>query len=97
MEPAPPPRRSAGGLGPNGRDPDPRDTAGQADPGIREHAESDALIYPFVLLYLNSKLPRVARPSWWQYAVLLIAVVFSGFFFINFVVEFFTGEALVAF
>ncbi|MPZ73717.1 MAG: hypothetical protein GEU74_10880 [Nitriliruptorales bacterium] len=56
-----------------------------------------ALIYPFVLIYLNSKLPRVARPSWWQYAVLLLAVVFFGFFFINFVWEFFTGTALVRF
>ena len=56
-----------------------------------------ALIYPFILIYLNSKLPRAARPSWWQYAVLLIAVVFFGFFFINFVVEFFTGQPVVAF
>jgi hypothetical protein len=56
-----------------------------------------ALIYPFVLIYLNSKLPRAARPSWWQYGVLLIAAVFFGFFFINFVVEFFTGEAVVVF
>jgi hypothetical protein len=56
-----------------------------------------ALIYPFVLIYLNSKLPRAARPSGWQYAVLLIAVVFFGFFFLNFVVEFFTDEALVVF
>ncbi|MPZ89828.1 MAG: hypothetical protein GEU81_17610 [Nitriliruptorales bacterium] len=56
-----------------------------------------ALIYPFILIYLNSKLPRAARPSMWHYAVLLIAAVFFGFFFINFVVEFFTGEALVVF
>jgi hypothetical protein len=56
-----------------------------------------ALIYPFVLIYLNSKLPRVARPSWWQYTVLLVAAVFFGFFFVNFVVEFFTGQPLIAF
>jgi hypothetical protein len=56
-----------------------------------------ALIFPFVLIYLNSKLPRAARPSVWHYAVLLLAVVFFGFFFINFVVEFFTGSPLVAF
>jgi hypothetical protein len=57
-----------------------------------------ALIYPFILIYLNTKLPKAARPRWgWQYAVLLLSVVFFGFFFINFVVEFFTGAALVAF
>jgi hypothetical protein len=56
-----------------------------------------ALIYPFVLIYLNSKLPRAARPSWWQYAVLLLVAVFFGFFFVNFAVEFFTGEPLYAF
>jgi hypothetical protein len=56
-----------------------------------------ALIYPFILIYLNTKLPRAARPTGWQYAVLLFAVVFFGFFFINFVTEFLTGSPLVAF
>ena len=56
-----------------------------------------ALIYPFVLIYLNSKLPRAARPSGWQYAVLLVCVVFFGFFFINFLFEWVAGQPLVAF
>jgi hypothetical protein len=56
-----------------------------------------ALLYPFVLMYLNRQLPRPARPSWYHYAILLGNVLFFGFFFINFVYETFTGSALVQF
>jgi hypothetical protein len=56
-----------------------------------------ALIYPFILIYLNSKLPRAARPAWWQNAVLIIAAIFFGFFFVNFVSEWVAGQPLVAF
>jgi hypothetical protein len=56
-----------------------------------------ALIIPFGVMYLNRQLPRPARISWWSYVVLLVNVVFFGFFFINFAVEFITGNALVKF
>ena len=56
-----------------------------------------ALLYPFVLIYLNSKLPKFARPSWYHYVILVINFVFFGFFFVNFVVERITGTALITF
>jgi len=56
-----------------------------------------ALMFPFALMYLNSRLPRPARPRWWHYLILSLNVVFFGFFFINFVYEFFTGGPLVRF
>ncbi len=55
-----------------------------------------ALIYPFLLMYLNSKLPRAARPRPWHYVVLALNVLFFGFFFINFVADF-LGDPLVTF
>jgi hypothetical protein len=54
-----------------------------------------ALIFPFLLIYLNSKLPRTARPKWWHTVLLLVNVVFFGFF-INFISDFF-GNPLVTF
>ena len=56
-----------------------------------------ALIFPFMLMYLNSRLPKPARPRWWHYALLGANVVFFGFFFLNFVVENFSGTPLVTF
>jgi hypothetical protein len=56
-----------------------------------------ALIFPFMLIYLNSKLPKAARPKGWVYLVLILNFLFFGFFFINFVFDQFTGEALVKF
>lgn len=56
-----------------------------------------ALIYPFILMYLNSKLPRPARITWWSYVVLILNVIFFGFFFINFAVQQLTGQPLVRF
>jgi hypothetical protein len=55
-----------------------------------------ALIYPFMLMYLNSRLPRPARPRPWHYALLAANVLFFGFFFINFIADFF-GDPLVTF
>jgi hypothetical protein len=56
-----------------------------------------ALIYPFVLMYLNSKLPKVARPNPLIYLVLVLNFFFFGFFFLNFVVKEITGTALITF
>jgi hypothetical protein len=55
-----------------------------------------ALIYPFLLIYLNSKLPRPARPRPWHYVLLLANVLFFGFFFINFVADL-VGDPLITF
>ena len=56
-----------------------------------------ALMFPFMLLYLNRRLPRAARPRWYHKTILLLNFVFFGFFFLNFVVEQITGDALVTF
>jgi hypothetical protein len=56
-----------------------------------------ALIFPFALMYLNSRLPRAARPRPWHYVILVLNVLFFGFFFVNFAYEFFSGEALFVF
>jgi hypothetical protein len=56
-----------------------------------------ALIFPFMLMYLNSKLPRTARPRPWINLVLVLNFLFFGFFFVNFVFDQLTGEALVQF
>ncbi|MBB5077918.1 Nramp family divalent metal transporter [Nonomuraea endophytica] len=55
-----------------------------------------ALIYPFMLIYLNSKLPRPARPRPWHYVILILNFLFFGFFFVNFVADTF-GAPLVTF
>ena len=56
-----------------------------------------ALIFPFMLIYLNSRLPKAARPRPWILLLLLANFVFFGFFFLNFVVNEITGDALVQF
>ncbi|SDJ95943.1 hypothetical protein SAMN05421874_104207 [Nonomuraea maritima] len=55
-----------------------------------------ALIYPFLLMYLNSKLPRPARPRPWHYVILVLNFLFFGFFFVNFIADF-IGDPLVTF
>jgi hypothetical protein len=55
-----------------------------------------ALIYPFLLMYLSSKLPKVARPRPWHYVLLVANVLFFGFFFINFVADL-VGDPLITF
>jgi hypothetical protein len=56
-----------------------------------------AIIFPFIMIYLNRKLPRAARPSPWRYVILLLNVVFFGFFFVNFVAAEYGGGPLVEF
>jgi hypothetical protein len=56
-----------------------------------------AMIFPFVIIYLNRRLPRAARPSWYHTVILLLVAVFFGFFFVNFVTEFFFQVPLVTF
>jgi hypothetical protein len=56
-----------------------------------------ALMFPFALMYLNSRLPKAARPRPWHYVILVLNVVFFGFFFVNFAYEFVTGGPLVSF
>jgi hypothetical protein len=55
-----------------------------------------ALIFPFMLIYLNRKLPRAARPRWWHTVILLLNCLFFGFFFANFIADF-IGDPLVTF
>jgi len=55
-----------------------------------------ALIYPFLLIYLNSRLPKAARPRPWHYVILLLNFLFFGFFFVNFVADVF-GDPLITF
>jgi hypothetical protein len=55
-----------------------------------------ALIFPFLLIYLNSKLPKPARPRPWHTVLLLVNVVFFGFFFVNFIADF-IGDPLIKF
>jgi hypothetical protein len=55
-----------------------------------------ALIYPFLLIYLNSKLPKPARPRPWHYVILVLNFLFFGFFFVNFISDF-IGDPLVTF
>lgn len=55
-----------------------------------------ALIYPFMLMYLNSKLPKPARARWWHHVILVLNFLFFGFFFVNFIADF-VGEPLVTF
>lgn len=56
-----------------------------------------ALVFPFVCIYLNRRLPKAARPPKWTYVGLMANVVFFGFFFVNFVVEKVSGSPLVTF
>jgi hypothetical protein len=60
-------------------------------------ANFGALMFPFVLMYLNSKLPRIARPPKYTYVILVLNFLFFGFFFINFVANQFFGGPLVEF
>lgn len=55
------------------------------------------VIFPLIMIYLNSKLPYPARAKWWSTLALVIFALFSGFFFLNFVAVQLTGTALVTF
>jgi hypothetical protein len=56
-----------------------------------------SIIYPFVLIYLNTKLPKPARARWWSSLVLVLNVLFFGFFFLNSMSALLTGRPLVQF
>jgi hypothetical protein len=56
-----------------------------------------ALMFPFMLIYLNRRLPRPAQPRWYHNVILLLNFVFFGFFFLNFVVFEITGDPLITF
>jgi len=56
-----------------------------------------SMIFPLVMIYLNRKLPKPAKITWWSYLVLGANVVFFGFFFVNFVVVQLTGAPMVRF
>ncbi|MGQ0630559.1 MAG: Nramp family divalent metal transporter [Sporichthyaceae bacterium] len=60
-------------------------------------ANAGALIFPFAIMYLNSKLPRPARPPKWVYGALVANTLFFGFFFLNFIVEKSSGSPLITF
>jgi hypothetical protein len=60
-------------------------------------SNAGALIFPFALMYLNSKLPKAARPPKWTYVGLVANIIFFGFFFLNFLVEKIDGTPLVTF
>jgi hypothetical protein len=50
-----------------------------------------AMIFPLVMIYLNRRLPRPARITWWSILVLLANAIFFGFFFFNFMYGLLTG------
>jgi hypothetical protein len=56
-----------------------------------------ALIFPFMLMYLNSRLPMAARPRPWHYVLLVLNTLFFGFFFTNWVYELIRGVPMVSF
>ncbi|MET0450217.1 MAG: Nramp family divalent metal transporter [Mycobacterium sp.] len=55
------------------------------------------LIFPFLVIYLNRRLPEAARPSISANVAVLVCVPFFGFFFLNFLVEKVTGVPMLTF
>lgn len=60
-------------------------------------ANLGVFLFPFLLMYLNSKLPGPARMRWWSYVVLVLNTIFFGFFFLNFLWQQLTDTPLVSF
>jgi hypothetical protein len=56
-----------------------------------------ALLFPFMLMYLNSRLPKAARPRPWHYVLLVLNTLFFGFFFTNWIYELISGNPMVSF
>ncbi|MDQ4026579.1 MAG: Nramp family divalent metal transporter [Actinomycetota bacterium] len=56
-----------------------------------------ALFFPLVLIYLNSRLPAPARIRPWGKLLLVLNLLFFGFFFVNFFWDTFVGGPLVEF
>jgi hypothetical protein len=70
------------------------------DPGVLRTISGNlsnlaALIFPLIMIYLNRQLPRPARATWWSNLVLILNVLFFGFFFVNFLAVQLTGQPLV--
>jgi hypothetical protein len=55
------------------------------------------VIFPWLLIYLNRRLPRVARPSPVIYVIMILFSLMSAFFFANFVADTFFAEPLYTF
>jgi len=55
------------------------------------------MIFPFVLMYLNGKLPKAARPPAYTNFILVLFAIACSFFFINFVADTFFGGPIVQF
>jgi hypothetical protein len=55
------------------------------------------VIFPWLLIYLNRRLPRAARPAPVIYLILILFSVMSAFFFANFVADTFLDEPLYTF
>jgi hypothetical protein len=55
------------------------------------------VIFPWLLIYLNRRLPRTARPAPVIYVILILFSVMSAFFFANFVADTFLDEPLYTF
>jgi hypothetical protein len=53
-----------------------------------------AIIIPFALIYLITKLPGPAKGRTWSYVILILMVVYFGFFFANFLTSQLTGGDL---
>jgi hypothetical protein len=56
-----------------------------------------SIFFPLVMIYLNRQLPKPMRSTWWSHLILIINVLFFGFFFVNFAFQQLTGQPLVAF
>lgn len=56
-----------------------------------------AMIFPLIMIYLNRRLPRPAKATWWSTVVLVLTALFFGFFFVNFVSVQLTGQPIVRF
>jgi len=55
------------------------------------------MIFPFVLMYLNGKLPKAARPPAYTNFILVLFAIACSFFFINFVADTFFGGPIIQF
>jgi hypothetical protein len=56
-----------------------------------------SIIYPLVVIYLNRQLPKAARPGWWPTVMMVLNLLFFGFFFVNYTFLMVTGKPLVTF
>jgi hypothetical protein len=55
------------------------------------------IVFPLLLIYLNRKLPRTARPSPIIHVIMVLFSILSAFFFVNFVADTFFDSPLYTF